>query len=145
MRTALLLAIFVPALAIACGGAPESSPESTTDSTSSEALSGPQKSAITAKVEADVHNSAKLHIATSLQDALDALTADSSAQDKTKKAIARALPQGSSGPFYGTVKVQGSTYLWVDAETDEGEGPAKMGTTFVFSEAGKRVLSHDWV
>jgi hypothetical protein len=137
----ILFALVVPALSIAC--AAQTADEST-DADGAEALSTGARASLSSLVVSDVRDHARRHVATSESAALDALTKEASAQAAVKAAIGRALPEGSSSPYFGDVTSNGTTFMWVDAETDEGEGPTQQGTTFVFSSAGRRVLSLQW-
>jgi hypothetical protein len=139
----ILLAILVPALSLACSTAADSESQTSDDAT--EALTSSQKAALENAVENDVHDHARRHIVTALEEALGDLTDNEAGREKTQKAIDRAMKDGFGAPYYGTVRAVGHNYLWADVETDEGEGPAKTGTTYVFSATGKRVMSRDWI
>jgi len=124
---------------VACGGSEASSPD-----TGDEQDITSRNKAVTTAVEDDVHAHAKARQVTKIADALNALTADKGDQAAVKDAVTKATPDGASAPYFGTVHVKSSVYLWVDFETDEGEGPTKMGTTIVFDRKGGKVVKLDW-
>lgn len=124
---------------VACGGSDPSSAD-----TGDEQDITSRNKAVTTAVEDDVHAHAKARQVTKIADALGALTADKSAQAAVKDAVTKATPAGASAPYFGTVHVKSSVYLWADFETDEGEGPTKTGTTIVFDRKGAEVVKLDW-
>jgi hypothetical protein len=122
---------------VACGGSSSDDPQSGGQDLSA-------NGAIASAMESDVHQHASQHIVTKLDDALVALTSDSSAQAAVKKGISDNVPDGAGGPFFGNITVSGVKYLWADYETDEGEGPTASGQTQVFDVTGKKVLFRSW-
>jgi hypothetical protein len=133
----------VVAASTGCAGSGGSGGDSSPASGDEQDLTAANKAVLSA-VEADVHQHAQNHVVTKEQDALSALVSGQSAQDGVKKAITDNTPDGAANPFFGNVTVAGKKYIWADFETDEGEGPAASGKTFVFDDSGKKILFRSW-